>query len=286
MQHHHPFVRPLACLVAAAAALLSPACSALGQNLYTNPGGEPRSPAPPDDEPRPAAMAPATAAPGAGGGGAAAPSSSPPNTPAPATGGPAGRDGQPVSTAVQLTGFSLFAVAAPPPRRYAKHDLVEVIINESSVQQFNQTYDNKKDYDVSAELSKFPSFKALFEDLALREGIGASKPGLGVKSNNKYKGEGKFSRNDKVQAKITATVLEVKPNGNLVLEARESIQSDRETSTMVLAGACRAEDITKQNTIQSSQLAGLTIKIEHEGDVKSTAEKGLIPRVLEAVFNF
>ncbi|MBY0262134.1 MAG: flagellar basal body L-ring protein FlgH, partial [Phycisphaerales bacterium] len=61
---------------------------------------------------------------------------------------------------------------------------------------------------------------------------------------------------------------------------------DREITTMVLSGTARQEDITKNNTLQSGQLAGLNIKIEHSGDVKDTAEKGLIPRVLETIFNF
>lgn len=69
-------------------------------------------------------------------------------------------------------------------------------------------------------------------------------------------------------------MIDVKPNGNLVVEARESRTSDKEVTTMVLSGTCRAEDITKNNTIQSAQLADLTVRIEHEGNVKESGEKG------------
>lgn len=185
-----------------------------------------------------------------------------------------------------LSGVSLFVVTPPLPRKYAKHDLIEVIVNESSVQKFDQKSDLKKDYSLSGELKKFPSLAALITDLELREGIGGTSPQLGLTGKNDFKGEGKYDRKDQVTARITATVIDVKPNGNLVLEARESIQSNKEVSTMVLAGTCRSEDITKNNSVQSSQLAGLTIRIENSGDVKDTSEKGLIPRVLEAVFNF
>ncbi len=185
-----------------------------------------------------------------------------------------------------LAGLSLFAVTPPLPRKFQKHDLIEVIVNESSVQKFDQKSDLKKDYSLSAELKKFPSLAALITDLELREGIGSPTPQLGITSRNNFKGEGKYDRKDQVTARITATIIDVKPNGNLVLEARESIQSNKETSTMVLSGTCRGEDITRNNTVQSSQLAGLTIKIENSGSVKDSSEKGLIPRVLEAVFNF
>lgn len=185
-----------------------------------------------------------------------------------------------------LAGYSLMVVNPPAPRKYAKHDIIQIIVNQSSIQRFNQTSDDKKDYNFEATLAQFPSLQALFENGTLENGIGSSKPSIGVGANNKYKGEGKYKRDDTVQTKVSATVIDVKPNGNLVLEARESVKTDREVSTLVLSGVCRAEDITRSNTVQSAQVADLNIRIEHEGDVKNTAERGLIPRVLEFIFNF
>jgi flagellar L-ring protein precursor FlgH len=244
---------------------------AMGQNLFDPP--PPSTPSP---------TSPAPAAPAGPGGTEPGPGTAP--GPEMVATPPVSNEANPAGQA--LAGLSMFSVNPPPPRRYAKHDLVEVIVNETSVQKFAQTYDNKKDYDLSAELAKFPSLKALIESATLEDGIGAERPGIGVTSKNKFKGEGKFSRNDQVTSRLTATVLDVKPNGTLVLEARETIQSGKETSTMVLSGIARQEDITRNNTVQSGQLASLNIKIEHSGDIKDTAEKGLIPRVLETIFNF
>ncbi len=180
---------------------------------------------------------------------------------------------------------SLTAVTPPPPRVYQKHDLVEVIINKTSVQSFEQSLDTEKKYDISAELAKFPSIRNLLQ-AQLVAGDNNSPAALDLTSDSKFEGDGKAERKDKVQTRITATILDVKPNGTLVLEARESIQSDEETSTMILSGVCRQEDITKNNTVESSQLADFDLKIEHTGQVKKAGEKGLIPRVLEAIFNF
>jgi len=191
------------------------------------------------------------------------------------------------SAAEQLQGVSLFAVVPPKPKNYAKHDLVEVIINESSVEKMKQTLDTKKQYDFSAELSKFPSLKRLLEAQLTNGGTSDVLPaGVDLKNSNKFKGEGEFSRNDNLTARISAKVVDVKPNGTVAIEARESREQDEETYTLVLSGMCRTEDITKQNTIQSAQLADLTIKIEHGGQVKKAGEKGWIPRVFEAIFNF
>ena len=46
-----------------------------------------------------------------------------------------------------------------------------------------------------------------------------AKANLQVKSNNSFKGDGQYERKDNFTARITATVLEVKPNGTLVLDS-------------------------------------------------------------------
>jgi len=190
------------------------------------------------------------------------------------------------STAEQLQGVSLFAVVPPKPKAFAKHDLIEVIINEASAAKMEQTLDAKKDYNFDAELSKFPSIRHLLE-FQLDQGDPSSLPvGMGLSSKNKFKGDGELERKDTLTARVTAEVIDVKPNGTLVLEARKNRQQDEETYTLVLSGLCRSEDITRQNTIQSSQLANLDVKIESDGQVTKAGKKGLIPRIFEAIFNF
>jgi flagellar L-ring protein precursor FlgH len=198
---------------------------------------------------------------------------------------PAGRA---ASSAPRLTlrDASLFVVIPPEPRRYQQHDKIEVIINESAISKAEQSLDTKKTYDLRAELRQFPSLTALLTQLELRDGIGADTPNVGVRASNKMKGEGTYERKDRLTARISALVLDVKPNGHLVIEARETIQQDAEIKTMVLAGIVDPKDVTNVGTVQSAQVANLNIRIEHEGRVKDAGDKGLIPRVLEAIFNF
>lgn len=201
----------------------------------------------------------------------------------PAQAAPLNVDGTPAPSPVQR--MSLVAITPPVPRVYQKHDLIEVIINETSIESFEQTLDTEKTYDIMAALVEFPSIRNLLE-AQLKNGDSNDLARLNITSDSKFEGEGESERENRVQSRLTATVLDVKPNGTLVLEARESIQSDEEISTMVLSGICRQEDVTRNNTIESSQLADFNLKIEHSGQVKKAAEKGIIPRVLETIFNF
>jgi flagellar L-ring protein precursor FlgH len=185
-----------------------------------------------------------------------------------------------------LEAVSLLVVIPPRPHVHRKHDKVEIIVNESSLSRFDGKLDTKKQYNLAAELRQFPSLTALLAQLELRNGIGGTTPRVGIGSTGDFKSTGAYERQDRLNARLSALVIDVKPNGMLVLEARESIQSDNEIKTMVISGLCDPKDITRSNTVQSSQLANLVIRIRHEGQVNDATTKGVIPRVLEKIFAF
>jgi flagellar L-ring protein FlgH len=180
--------------------------------------------------------------------------------------------------------MSLFAVTPPKAKSWQKHDKIELIINESSLQKSEETLESKKDYNLKAELKQFPSLEKLFTEATLGNGIGIPGPSVDINGKSDYKGEGTGERKDRFTARISALVLDVKPNGMLVVEAREIQQHDEETMTLVVSGICDPKDITVQGTVLSTQIANLAIRVDHEGDVRASAKKGWIPRVFDAIF--
>jgi len=184
-----------------------------------------------------------------------------------------------------LQGVSMYVVIPPPPRQFQRHDLVSIIIDEVTTTRARQELETEKQYDTSAEFGPFPSLRHLLE-LQLQNGDSSRTAELGLESDATFEAEGEYIRDDRFTAQIQAEVIDVKPNGNLVLEARKTIIRDNEVQIIVLAGVCRGEDISTRNSILSSQIADLTVAMRNEGDVRDAAKKGLIPRFLETVFNF
>ncbi len=186
----------------------------------------------------------------------------------------------------ELRAMSMLYIDIPKPKKFAVHDPVTILIDETSSAESKQTLDTKKDYDLSGDLTAFPDLLELLE-LRLAEGDRSPIASLDLGSKQDFKGEGTAKRSDRFVARITAEIIDVKPNGNLVLEARKVVTSqDGESKTIVLSGFCRQEDITDANTVSSSQLADLRLIQTTEGEVSKSAKKGFIPRVLEAIFNF
>lgn len=190
-----------------------------------------------------------------------------------------------VNPVAQLEGVSLYAIQPQAPRRIKMHDLVTIIVNQSSSMQHDQALDTEKKYRNQAAIPAFPDLTHLWE-LQVFAGRTNNTPRLDVNSHAKFESDGEFARQDRVTARITAQVIDVKPNGLLVLEARSTIRTDREEQLMILSGTARMEDVTAQNTLQSTQLFDLRLETHHTGDVRRTTDKGILTRVLEAVFNF
>jgi flagellar L-ring protein FlgH len=186
-----------------------------------------------------------------------------------------------------LRQMSMFAVAPPTPRTFQKHDLVQVIVREQSQARSSQELDTKKDYKLNGRVSAFPrlTLPELLE-LQIPAGRTSGLPAVGVQMKKDFKGDGDYTRRDDLSARITAEVIEVLPNGNLIIEARTHIAIDREQMTMKVTGVCRPDDVTAANTVLSSQLHNLVIERVHRGDLRETADKGIIARILDTVFAF
>ena len=197
---------------------------------------------------------------------------------------PIGAAGLPDPTQA-LQGISMYVVIPPPPRQFQRHDLISIIIDEVTTTRARQELETDKQYDTSAQFGPFPSLRHLLE-LQLQNGDSSRTAELQVGADSSFGAEGEYVRDDRFTAQIQAEIIDVKPNGNLVLEARKTIIRDNEVQLIVLAGVCRGDDISTRNSVLSSQIADLTVAMRNEGDVRDAAKKGLIPRFLETVFNF
>lgn len=189
------------------------------------------------------------------------------------------------AVAPTLSQVSMFDTQPPEPRTFKENDLLTVIISERASLSRTQKEQQDKTYDIKGAAVSFPDMLQLLQ-LRLENGRQSNLPKVDLNYDTGYEGEGKYKREDKLTARVTARVLEVKPNGTLLVEARTEVKSDNECQLIVLAGLCRQDDVTVQNTIQSSQLFDLKLDIQNTGDVRATSNKGWIPRIIETLFNF
>jgi flagellar L-ring protein precursor FlgH len=158
-------------------------------------------------------------------------------------------------------------------RAAAVGDVVTVIIVESASGQNRTTLRSSKDSEV--EMSGGPWSGAL-DFLPL---FGGS-----AEVSDKLDGQGTNTMAGDLEAKISALVVEVLPNDNLVIEGARKIQLNGDVDEITLRGIVRPEDITASNTVLSTFLADAQISYKGEGAARHAGHRGIFHRILSWIF--
>lgn len=174
---------------------------------------------------------------------------------------------------------SWFTVPAPKPKTLSKHDLVTVIVREQSSFSSDGKTDLKKDASIDATIDNFPKFD--LSNFAFENAVGTVKPNLKISGQRDFKTQGKIDRSDNFTARIQAEIIDVKPNGTFVIQARKRIVTDEEEQMFILTGVGRVQDVLPDNTLMSTQLYDLELKKTHKGAVKDTTTRGWVPRFFD-----
>lgn len=191
-----------------------------------------------------------------------------------------------LSPAIARVSFT--AVSLPEPRTFAVHDLITIVVRESSENDSKSSLETEKETKLDGGIDAFPKFQ--LEDI-LNGQLGASnmsrgKPKVAIDFKKEFSGDGTFKRKDTFTTRLTAKIIDVKPNGLLVVEARKHMQTDKETTTIVLTGTCRSEDVAGDNSVLSTNLSDLRLVKSHEGEVRDATKKGVVTQILEGLFAF
>lgn len=93
---------------------------------------------------------------------------------------------------------------------------------------------------------------------------------IGLTGDYKSDGTGSINRSEKVSLTIAAVVTGLLPNGNLIIQGRQEVRTNREIRELTVAGIVRPEDVTAANTIKHTQIAEARISYGGRGDVSRT----------------
>jgi len=103
-------------------------------------------------------------------------------------------------------------------------------------------------------------------------------------SSSKFSGDGSTSRSGSLNAQMTAVVMEVLPNGNLVIEGTQKISVNAENQEITIKGTVRPVDISPDNTVLSTAVANAEIKYKGKGTVGDSQKPGILTRIFHWFF--
>jgi len=108
--------------------------------------------------------------------------------------------------------------------------------------------------------------------------------GIDGSSKGTHDGKGENIRNGSLRAKMSVTVVDVKPNGDLVIEGSRTIGISGDREILALTGVVRQKDITPENTIDSYLIADAEIHYTGKGNATTGSRPGPLMRFLNWLF--
>jgi flagellar L-ring protein precursor FlgH len=160
-------------------------------------------------------------------------------------------------------------------------DLLTLIISEAS------EVDNSENRSLNKNSSNGVS-----ADYAAGSGGGlatqAANASLDFASSAKrvFSGKANYRDSREYTDHITVTVVDVLPNGNLVISGRRCLSIAGEQRTLVVSGVVRPIDLGPDNKISSRYVADLKTVYEGEGTSKRFTRQGWVSRAANKVWPF
>jgi flagellar L-ring protein precursor FlgH len=158
------------------------------------------------------------------------------------------------------------------------YDLVNIVVSESSsaVSQGATNTDRKRSANASITSALGP-----------QKATGTLANLLNVSGDTQLQGTGTTSRTSSLTTTITAEVIAVLPNGNLVLQGQKQIQVDSEKQIVTVRGILRPDDLSVLNSVASSQLARLEVHVTGKGVIEDAVKQpNILYRLLLGLLPF
>ncbi|MHB1743353.1 MAG: flagellar basal body L-ring protein FlgH, partial [Acidobacteriaceae bacterium] len=178
-------------------------------------------------------------------------------------------DGSTWSATGRLTSLSTDVKALNP------HDLISIVISENLSASTGGTVKNSRASTANSQLS------ALF---GLFSSSSAANNAVNQNAASSLNAQGQSVTDSSLNTIIGGEVVDVLPNGILVIEAARQLEFSQQTETIVMRGLVRPEDVSPSNQVLSTAISGLQVQVVGKGIVNdSTYRANPIVRILQRI---
>ena len=158
------------------------------------------------------------------------------------------------------------------------HDVVSIVVSESLAASTDGQVKNSRASSASSAIT------GLLGKLKTANNL---QNLLGATAASGLSAQGQSTTNSSLTTTFGAEVVDVLPNGMLVVQATRQLTFSQQTQLIKLRGLVRPEDVSAQNQVQSAAMTDLELEVTGKGIVNdSTYRQNPVVRFLERMLVF
>lgn len=171
-----------------------------------------------------------------------------------------------------------FTVLSADVKAMHPHDLISIVVSESLSASTQGTVKNQRASSANSQVS------SLFSSLSPNS---VASNLLGAKAASALNAQGQSVTSNSLDVTIGGEVVDVLPNGMLVISAARQLEFNQQTETILLRGLVRPEDVSPSNQILSTAISGLEVQVVGKGIVNDyTYRPNALVRALQKILVF
>ena len=187
-----------------------------------------------------------------------------------------GRDGTVVpgqNLTLENTSFLFQPLPPEAQRELRKNDIITVLVDYNTAMNSDGSVQSRITNNYNAQLLDWLGFdgKSIFAAPQTR-----GDPAIAGAINSQMRSQTELEANDSLSFQIAATIVDIRPNGNLVIEAHRQVTNNGEVWQQSLTGVVARQFINPDRTVRSDAIAELSIKKVEQGHVRDSTARGWI----------
>jgi flagellar L-ring protein FlgH len=180
--------------------------------------------------------------------------------------------------------YSWIYIDAPPPPALIKvHDIITIEVDEKAEVTVNSRFNRQRNGTYQLSLKEFIRLRS---DGPTIENSASTEPTIEGNLQNRLQTIGQLTDLEGITYKIAATVVDVLPNGTIVLEARKSIRTNQDLFEYRLTGRVDKGKIKPDRTARTEDIAELTIVRAQKGKVFDSTKTAWGTRLMDLLMPF
>jgi flagellar L-ring protein FlgH len=162
------------------------------------------------------------------------------------------------------------------------NDIVTIVVTETTTGTSKATTNTSRSTNATAGIA---TLLGLEKSIAEKNAKLATLE-VGGSNSNTMKGQGDTTRGSTLSARVSARVVRVLDNGNLVIEGRRQLTMNAEDQYIMISGIVRTEDITSENLVASQYISDARIQYVGKGVINDKMRPGWLTRIVDWVWPF